>query len=262
MFRRITSFVSLVVLVWLVASLDLSYALDLNTLKIYFLQGDYKAAIAEGERLLANTTAQEPELDALYYHLGLSYLKDGNYLRAADIFEIILKELKESKFKEEAKLSLGDAYLLKGNLAQAQDCYQEILLDNSRTKLKAQLYYRLSQVGFKQGNTEMAREYLEKLKREFPQNSELAMFEDLRSSLMLALDFYYSVQVGSFSKSLNARNLTKELIQQGYPAYLEETVAGGKQIYRVKVGKFSLRQEAKKLEEKLSRQGYPTKVCP
>jgi len=54
-------------------------------------------------------------LDELYYLLSLSYLKDGNYLRASDIFEIILREFKGSRFKEDALLALGDTYFLRGD---------------------------------------------------------------------------------------------------------------------------------------------------
>ena len=88
-----------------------AYALDLDKLKAYFLSGDYKSAITEGERVLAKVEDSGP-IDELYYILGLSYLKDGNYLRASDIFEIILNECKGSHFKDDAILRLSSFSLM------------------------------------------------------------------------------------------------------------------------------------------------------
>ncbi|MBN1913662.1 MAG: hypothetical protein JW788_04610 [Candidatus Omnitrophica bacterium] len=51
-----------------------------------YLSGDYKAAISEGEKILAQAKDQDG-LDELYYILALSYMKEGNYLRASDILK-------------------------------------------------------------------------------------------------------------------------------------------------------------------------------
>jgi len=237
------------------------YALDLDRLKIYFLKGEYKSAISEGEKLLANY-GRSSQSDELYYMLGLSYLKDDNYLRASDIFEIILTEFKDSRFKEEARLGLGDTYLVRGDLNKAEEYYRYLLGDNPQTKLKAQLYYRMSQVGFKKGDTAQGKEYLDKLRNGFPANPELKLNKDLCLLSDSPSGFYYTVQVGCFSNSANARNLTEALIQKGYAAYIEETNSSAAASYRVRVGKLSSRQEAVNLENKLSREGYPTKICP
>ncbi len=92
-----------------------AFALDLDKTRALFISGDYKAAITEGEKTMAKTTSNSLGLDELYYILGLSYLKDGNYLRASDIFEIILKEFKDTQFSADAKAGLADAYFLKGD---------------------------------------------------------------------------------------------------------------------------------------------------
>ena len=168
------------------------YALNIDKVKINFLNGDYKVAILEGEKLLANSKNAQG-LDELYYFLGLSYLKDGNYLRASDICEIILNEFKNSRFSEGAK--------------------------------------RLNQVA-------------------------------LENSSTIAQSNYYTVQVGSFANSANARSLLQKLTQNGYPAFLEESGEGSDKMYRVKAGKLPTREEALKLQDKLAQEGYPTKICP
>jgi tetratricopeptide (TPR) repeat protein len=245
----------------IVISADI-YALDLDKIKVYFLNGDYKSAISEGERIMGSTTGASSGLDQLYYILGLSYLKDGNYLRASDIFEIILRELKESKFKEEAYLGLGDAYFLKGDFGQAEQYYQELLNRNPQTKFKAQTYYRLSQTAFKKGDSEKGRAYLDKIKKDFALNNELRLDKDLSSLADLPLDFYYTVQVGSFSNLANASNLKDKLIKNGYAAFIEEVNIDSKKIFRVKAGKLKTRSEAVQLEKELSCAGYPTKIFP
>lgn len=239
-----------------------AYALNLDRLKVYFLQGDYKAAITEGEKIIAST-GQSKDIDELYYILGLSYLKDENFLRASDIFEIILKEFKESRFKEQAKLGLSDAYFLKGDFDKAQSYLIDLVNTDPDTKFKAQVYYRFSQIGFKKGDTQQGREYLERLKKEFPLNAEARVYKDIPLSADASPDFYYTVQVGSFSNGTNAKVLTDKLIQKGYPATIEEVnLAGGEKSYRVRVGRFTTRLEAINLENKLIQEGYPTKICP
>lgn len=239
-------------------SSGLGYCRDLEAVRLNFLKGDYKSAIAEGEKILAGERFFVG-CDKLYYLMGLSYLKEGNYLRASDIFEIIIKEFPGSRFKEEAELSLGDAYFYMGNYAKARSYYRGLLDKNPRTRLGAAAYYRLSQVALKEGNTIEAKEYLSKLKQEYPLSPEVKAGAELLSSP----DIYYTVQVGSFSSSLNATNLMQKLIQQGYPAYVEELKSGAsKSAYRVRIGKFSLREQAQELENRLSQEGYPTKIFP
>lgn len=232
------------------------FALNLDKARLYFLNGDYGACINEGEKILA-AAGNSKDLDRLYYLLGFSYLKEGNYLRSSDIFEIILKEFKKSSFREEAKLGLGDAYFLRGDYNKAAGYYKDLLNDNPRTRFAGTLYYRLSQCAFKTGDISAGQEYLSRLKKEFPLNPETIASKDLAAGVN-----YYTVQVGAFSSRQNALNLESKLIQQKYPAYIEESSFRGQPSYRVRIGKFASRQEALNLAERISREGYPTKIYP
>lgn len=235
-----------------------AFALDLDKAKALFISGDYKAAISEGEKIMAKTSSNSLGLDELYYILGLSYLKDGNYLRASDIFEIILKEFKDTQFSADATAGLADAYFLKGDYDRAENIYKELLNQKQNSKLKPLLYCRLSQCSAKLGDAQGAKDYLNKLKQEFPLSLETA-----QGAVGITEDsFYYSVQVGSFSSSVNANNLKQELAAKGYLAFVEEASSGNRTTYRVKAGKVHLRQEAAELEKKLSGEGYPTKISP
>lgn len=237
-----------------------AYSQDIDSVKLQFLKGDYKSAITQGEKALARYTGKRSSLDELYYILGLAYLEDRNYLRASDIFDIIVKEFKSSPFKEEALMGLGDTYYFRGYYDQARSCYKDILDSQPATQLKGSLYYRLAQVELKAGQPQEAKGYLEKLKSEFPDNLELRTNREF-SSLSTA-GIYYSVQIGSFSKANNAVNLCNKLSARGYTAYLEEIETNGSKMYRVKVGRLSSRRQAEELEKGLSAEGYPTKITP
>ena len=257
MLKKIVKFIFVLSLVLCASP---AYCVNLNPMKANMLAGDYKAAITEGEKLIA----QEPHSEELYYILGLCYLRDGNYLRASDIFEIILNEFRDSRFKEDAKMGLGDTYLLRGDLKKAQASYKELIEKNPNTKLKAQIYYRLSEVGFKEGDSAKGQEYLTKLKHVAPFSAEAKQDQGSCSinKNSGSAEFYYSVQVGSFSRLANADNLVKKLSRAGYPAYIEESSSTSAKVYRVRVGKAKSRQEAEDLSRKLNQDGYPIKICP
>jgi tetratricopeptide (TPR) repeat protein len=274
-----------------------AYALGLDNLKAYFLNGDYKTCITEGEKILARASSSK-DLDELYYILGLSYLKDGNYLRSSDIFEIILKEYRNSKFKEEAKLGLGDSYFARSDFKKAESLYQEMLKNNPRSKLKPGFYYRLSQLGKRTADFQQEQEYLHKLKSEFPQSPEALTNKEflpgnsiipvainktapvLKTELNIPepvnngsgsvevgsageiISGSYSVQVGAFSLQENARGLALKLKAQGFSSYISQAMSGNKKIYKVRVGGFASKPEAKAAARKLELHGYSTKIIP
>ncbi|MFC1674521.1 SPOR domain-containing protein [Candidatus Omnitrophota bacterium] len=234
-----------------------AYALDLDKARTYFIEGDYASCIKEGERILG-VSGQDRNMDELYYLLGVSYLKEERYLRASDIFEIIMNEFKDSSYRDEARLGLGDTFFLRGNYVEAAKEYGELLKLEPRTDLKAAAYYRLSRAAFKEGNKEKAGEYLDKLRREFPQSPEALLDKDTSAGP----DLYYTVQAGAFSSPDNAKTLTEKLVKEGYPAYTEEVILQGKKTFRVRVGKLKSRRDAQLLHDSLSRNGYPTRICP
>lgn len=232
------------------------YALTLDRAKIYFLKGDYAECINECENILAHS-GYSRNLDELYYILGLSYLKQGNLLRASDIFEIIIKEFKDSEFTKDAIFGLGDIYFLKSDYENAENKYKQILAINPDTKLKALLLFRLAQTSMKKGKWQEAEGYLAKLNKDYPLSFEKRMAKNL--SLQ---EFYFTVQVGAFSKVANANNLCKKLIDKGYPAYIKEPESQEEKTYRVRVGKLNSLFQARELEKKLISEGYPTRIYP
>lgn len=232
------------------------YALNLDKAKVNFLKGNYQECINECENILAGS-GYSKDLDELYYILGLSYLKQDNLLRASDIFEIIINEFKGSNFRDEALFSLGDIYFLKSDYEKAENNYKQILAINPNTKLESLIIFRLIQTSMKKGDWQEAKAYSEKLNKDYPSSFIKRMSADLSSR-----DFYFTVQVGAFSKPINAENLCRELNQKGYSAFIQTGDQVAAKTYRVRVGKLNTALEAKELEAKLKNEGYPTKIYP
>lgn len=65
---------------------------------------------------------------------------------------------------------------------------------------------------------------------------------------------YYRVQVGAFRNRNYAENLLNELLEQEFPAFIEESNG----IYRVQVGGYTSLEDAADMERRLKRAGYPT----
>ena len=247
----------LILIFWFLLILsNFCWAADLDTLKIDFLQGNYRRVIFEGQSQLDRM--HSGNTDELNYILGLSYLKETKLDLAKDCFRRILNN-SGSKFREEANLGLGDTYLMAGQFQQAEDIYNKLITNDSNSNQKPAVWYRLSQLESRRGNYQKSNDYLFKLKRDFPLCPELRSTKGIASinvSVNAAVE--YSIQVGFFTNRVNANNFKNTLLSKNYPAYVENFGAG----FRVKVGRFKLQKQALDLETKLSQDGFKTKVCP
>lgn len=222
----------------------------LENMKTAFLSGDYKAVIKEGEKILA-TPSQPENAKELYYMIGLSYLKDGNYLRSSDIFEILLNEYPGEPYRKEAMLGLGDAYFLNGDNQRARQWYEALLAYDTEGKFTIITKERLGRISIMQGDTIQAKEFL----------------KDLPVSL-LSTDFgvqsveEYSVQVGYFSRENNAKRLVEKLVSNDFDAFVVVDNFRKDVMYRVKVGHYNQRDQAEIMRKKLTENGYPAKIVP
>lgn len=231
-------------------------AAGLDSLKVDFLQGNYHRVIFEGENQISKFNFNSS--DELSYILGLSYLKTGNLKSAEESFKRVIKDARGT-LNTQAKLGLADTYLINGQLQEAADIYNAILAEQPNTKFKAAILYRQSLAEFKKGNNSQGNEYLSKLKNDFPLSSELSLTMNIpRSYSVLPKNQEYSVQVGFFTNKENADGFKSKLLDRDFPAYTEQASNG----WRVKVGRFKNEQEAVDLERKLSQDGFPTKICP
>ena len=260
--------VSLVIFVSFVFFAGAGYCLNLDKIKAAYLNGEYQAAVSEGEKILL-TSVNHTGFDELYYYLGLSYLKDSNFIRSADMFSRILNEFANGKYRSQAQLALGDVYFLQGDFEKAKSAYEALTTDSDQ-KLKSALLYRQSQLALKMGDPAKHKELQEQLKSVYPFSLEAKQDKGVFISVAQAREPEvksvpasgdFSVQVGVFSSKDNAINLAMELVKKGFSAYTEDAEIDGKVTYRVRIGKSSTQQEALELQIQLQQQGYPTKIC-
>ena len=113
------------------------------------------------------------------------------------------------------------------------------------------------QADFKLGNLSEGKKYAQILTAKFPSS-----FEAKKAGLLDTEGIFYTVQVGAFSNRNNALQLSYDLKENGFDAYLEPIERLGDKLYRVRVGKFGSKDRAIDLQEKLSDAGYPTKIFP
>ena len=66
----------------------------------------------------------------------------------------------------------------------------------------------------------------------------------------------YRVQVGAFRNSVYAERLLRELTEQDFPAYIDDSG----QFDRVQIGNYRTLNEAVQMEQRLKRAGYPTVI--
>ena len=67
---------------------------------------------------------------------------------------------------------------------------------------------------------------------------------------------YYRVQTGAFRNRANADRMLNELLEQDYPAFIQEQNG----YYFVQVGGYTNMDEAVEMEQRLKRAGYPTLI--
>jgi cell division septation protein DedD len=270
-----------------------------DSFKEMFLKGDYRGCGQEAARVIAS--GRRLDSDESYYIAGLSFLKSGDFSAAEKMFSVLLNELHTSRFTDEARIGIGDSLWLKGDVSGARRRYEDFVRTRYSSKLKAGVYYRLYLAAKKNGRSSVAQEYRNKLRVEFPQSPEAVMEQDIfpvgvstpvavaaplavpavvpsatvqqhtpteqKPMVISAADILvpqrgaYSIQVGAFSKKINADRLSRKLATDGYPSFIEQAVSkSGAPVYKVRVGRFDDLSTARKQERKLSLEGYSTKL--
>ncbi|MBN1664528.1 MAG: SPOR domain-containing protein [Deltaproteobacteria bacterium] len=237
-------------------------ALNIDQVRKHVFEGDYKAAIVEGEKALAQVSEDSPVVDELHYLMGACYLREGHLTRASDIFEIIINEHKNSRFYQDARMGLGDVYFLRGHFSKAVPIYQKILKEDPATEIKSRLYYRLGRFVFTTGDLEEGKVYVSDMQKPAPPALPPESKEKKNAYVLLENKEGYSLQVGAFSQEKNARDLAEQLNKKNYPVYIEEIKGPGKIKFRVKVGRFKDKAGALKQQSRLSGEGYSTIICP
>lgn len=108
--------------------------------------------------------------------LGQCYFFKGQYLKAYNVFNDLLKE---NTFKDATLFWLGETYLKGGDYAQAEEQYRELIKLPGKSVYTPQAYYSLGWVYFEQNELEKAQKIFMELIQKFPEHqlSEEAHFK-------------------------------------------------------------------------------------
>jgi len=190
------------------------------------------------------------------YLSGLCYLKLRKYINARNTFRKVIKKCPQSEYAPISLIKIGDAYLLEGKYKKAKAAYKSALRKKNEKRFLPLIYLRLAQISAKEGNWQKEKEFIDKIKREYPNSIEKELAQALEKR-----GFFFTIQVGAFVNFKNAYSLLKEL-KKKYPAYLVKERKGKIVFYKVRVGKFKKRKEAEKVYEKLMEENYPACFYP
>lgn len=214
----------------------------------YFLKGDYRKSIKE---------AEGTEGAQAHYVMGLSYLKLGRPSHARKHFVFILDVYPQTDIKEQTFLSIADSYFLEGDFKNAAIKYIDFLNKFSSSGLRSLVYLKLGQSQRRLGYWSEAKASLSKVIRDFPNS-----FEKTEAQKELLKEFYYYIQVASFSRKVNATRTYNTLKKKNFNVYINKIEKDKKIFYRVCVGKFQNKKDAAFILKKLKLNGYKAKVYP
>ncbi len=198
-----------------------------------FLREDY-ALVEKLTKPFLRRTHSHPEIDEMVYIRALSLMRLGRM----DEARLLLIELEDHgltpDMKARAAYSLGDSYYFTtGDTKAYQNALSQYPLFDEADSVRLRIRDR-----------------------------HLVLAPALKplQQMSVAEMPLYSVQVGSFSKERNAKQLLSRLMRARYDANVLRDEY--KEIYRVRVGSYISRHDALILERKLKKEGYPTKIVP
>ncbi|RKY40515.1 MAG: hypothetical protein DRP76_01785 [Candidatus Omnitrophota bacterium] len=198
---------------------------------------------------------REREEPSYLYLLGLCYLKAGRYRDARNSFRKMIKKRPSSEYVIPSLIKLGDAYFLEGRWKKAEAAYK-VVLEKGKRRFLPLVYLRLAQIYAKRGEWLKEKEFISKIKSEYPQSIEKKFADILEER-----GFFFTIQVGAFTSYRNALSLLKEL-KKNYPAYLVKEKKRNFLFYKVRVGRFKEKEVAQKVYKRLIEEGYPASLYP
>ncbi len=163
----------------------------------FYNLGDYSQAInvyKEGLNAAVKKVVAGEIIDKMYYGLGWSYLKQGEFKNAIEEFRKIVKTTDDKVVKISALCQIGDAYLGSGDFTKAQGAYDTILKEYPDSSYSDYVQYQLGLTLIKAMNYDGAILSFLTLKKNYPESK---LLDDAAYALGLA---YFEKQDYNSSK--------------------------------------------------------------
>jgi len=241
-----------------ISSSVLSYAaITTADIETAIMNKNYEQASSLAANFLKSSNNSKERLEVEYY-LGLSQLRLGQYPGARSAFQIVMASENSSDLYDRAALGMIEALYVPGFYKDALKEEERLFRKSPHSPFLSLMYLKMARTYLKLTQWGIAKEYLQKIIKEFPQSMEAPIAQGLMEEKE-----YFTVQVGSFMDKDRAIKLTDELKIGGQYAYIVETMSlEGKKFYRVRVGQITSLSDAQTLEAKLAQLGYPTLIYP
>jgi len=252
MVTAITKKIGLFLVIFVFANLSLwATSININEIKKFYICGDYNEVI----RLCLDRLKQKTDDETLYF-IALSFSRLGNYPYARTYFRTLLKKFKDSHYHKKSLVKLVDTYFLEGNLIKAESLYKSIIEKYPRIDYKPLIYLRLAQIYAKKGEWDKMHKYINIIKTNYGNS-----FENQLAQRLEKRGDFFTIQVGAFSKKINALKFAREL-RSKYPVYVIREKEGELDLYKVRIGKYKDRDTAEDIFKKLLEEGYPARIYP
>jgi TolA-binding protein len=148
--------------------------------------GEYKTSIGlykEGLSKAASDASPGEIVDKLHYGLAWAFLKDGEFKEAIREFQKIVKSSEDRIVKASALCQIGDTYQDAGDYVRAQETYDTILKDYAESFYGDYVQYQLGVTLLKQSNYDAAVMSFLTLKKNYPKSK---LVDDASYALGLA----------------------------------------------------------------------------
>lgn len=222
------------------------------------MQEDYAKVESLAQEALKNKALGPEDQNGAKYYLGLSQLRLGRNSEAQKIFKELQAVAQKGTLYDKITLALIDTYYLNDQYNEALEEAQKLLIKSPQSEFLGMIYLKIARANIKLTQWKTAKDYLEKIKNQFPDSLEAYTAKQLLEEKQ-----YFAVQVGAFIDQSLAENLLDDLKSKNEYAYIVETTdQDGAQFYRVRVGKVTSLKEAIDLKTRLSKLGYPASIYP
>ncbi len=251
---KLSNIFIIMVLVTCICRLAFASTADIETA---IMNKNYEQAKVLATSQLKSSLDPQEKIQSEYY-LGLSQLRLGQYPEARSAFQIVMSVADSKDLYDRAALGMIEALYIPGFYKDALKETQSLLRKSPHSPFLSIIYLKLARIHLKMTQWGQAKEYLQKIIKDFPQSLEASVARNLMEEKE-----YFAVQVGSFLDQQKAQNLQEQIHAKGQYAYVIETTSSdGKKFFRVRVGQMASLSDAQALEGQLTQWGYPTLIYP
>jgi tetratricopeptide (TPR) repeat protein len=214
-----------------------------------FVEGDYEKVIIIGTGYTSRRTKRDDELQ---YLMGRALLKLERFEEARNRFSRVINDSDSDKLLDESYLGLADSYYLEGDYKKAKEHYEKVMRYFPDLNDMPTVYCRLGECHSKLGDDAASKEYYDKLVRLYPYSLETILLggeesrfleysiqvgsfekwgnakklcDELKGkefdadiyTTVLGGSHFYRVRVGRFNRLGDAEDMARTLRNRGYP---------------------------------------------